>query len=658
MKLLDIKDFQPYSSVSDTDRILMVKGATDTDASITIGLLMSLLANKLLLPTIKDGVWYIGDKSTGISAVGKSPIIKDQIWWVWDESKNDYASTGQTVNSTFVLTKEAIEGLLTGNVISHEHSEYTVPTLTETPTESTLTWTDDDNNLYLFYVGQLCRVADESSENGYKFYQLYNILDGKAVWGEISGKGGVGQTYPNTINGEIFNDYANNIANGKNAHAEGQETNATGPRAHAEGYLTKVFAAEGHAEGRETWCLGAQGHVEGFYSIVFGATSHVEGCSYDEDYGESEATKIILGTEDEEIIRTILSNSEFFTRIYNEDSGYYTLQVNNSFFEKYIAHCSFGERSHVEGTNNICTDNSSHVEGYSNICGNKIASHGHPSVNNANHIEGSENVLHSDLNRHYAIHIEGRKNTFNGNSEIPFDVYGVHIEGANNTVDVTGNSFYTGVHVGGEYSKIKSGRCSFLHGYNLNAEVDYQVAFGKYNQTWMDGKKILFAYGIGSSDTNRKNAISVFEDGTVSIPGLIGVSVDEQIKPLNDKIEKQSKIISNLESCVNDLSHIIAKLHPELKVFVVGDRLVTTSLLDAEVSESTMTINDNDTSVADDVLVFGEYVPEPEPEPDQKAYVENNILYFSESAPVSITGDTLIITDSDIYVDSECLTIQ
>lgn len=629
-KLLDIKDFQLYSSVSDTDRILMVKGATGTDASITIGLLKNIFTEKLILPSIKDGVWFIGDNSTGISAVGKSPIIKDQIWWIWDEEKNDYVSSGQSVNSTFVLTKEAIEGLLVGNINSHEHVKYTVPTLSEKPTEETLTWTDEESNLYLFYIGQLCRVVDINEELGYKFYQLYNIADGKAVWGEISGKGGVGQTYSNTINGEIFNDYTNNIANGKNAHAEGQQTNATGPRAHAEGYLTKVFAAEGHAEGRENWCLGAQGHSEGFYSIVFGAISHVEGCSYDEDYGESEATKIILGIEDEEIIRTILSNSEFFTYIYNEDGGYYTLQVNNSFFEKYIAHCSFGERSHVEGTNNICTDNSSHVEGHNNICGNKIASHGHPSVNNANHIEGSDNVLYSDLNRHYAIHIEGYKNTFNGNSEIPFDVYGVHIEGANNSVDATGNSFYTGVHVGGEYSKIKSGRCSFLHGYHLNAEVNYQVAFGRYNQTWADGRKILFAYGIGNSDNDRKNAISIFENGEVYIPTLNSPSIDEyiaeQIKPLKNIIEVQNKKISNFESCISDLSSIIAKFHPELKVFVVGDRLVATSLLDAEVLSNKLIINDNDTSVTDDVLVFGEYVPEPEPE--QKAYVENNILYI------------------------------
>lgn len=730
MKLLDIKDFQPYSSVSDTDRILMVKGATDTDASITIGLLMNLIANKLLLPTIKDGVWYIGDKSTGISAVGKSPIIKDQIWWIWDESKNDYVSTGQTVNSTFVLTKEAIEGLLTGNVISHEHSEYTVPTLTETPTESTLTWTDDDNNLYMFYVGQLCRVADESSENGYKFYQLYNILDGKAVWGEISGKRGVGQTYPNTINGEIFNDYENNIAtgiyshsegsgggksytvsvseisgafayyynfpltfnpkkgdvhviNGKSyeildasydewsividdtqeegivvrykeepefsigtiqiqelrglalgksshkeghlsnasdnythaeghntqatgeaAHSEGRDTFANGPRSHAEGYSTSVYAANAHAEGRETWAIGSQAHVEGLYCIAIGSCSHVEG-SVQADFFVGEESSEILN--DVGNIRRFLDN---FTDAYypSEDRTYYYHKLKDEFIKKYKINAALGDSCHVEGVNNIVCDRAGHVEGYNNLVGDLIPSMGKDNVAYAPHVEGIQNKVASLLR---------------------------------------------GVHLGGVNSSIESGDYTFGHGHFLLLKNDFETAFGRYNASEVDGKKVLFAYGIGTSDTNRKNAISVFEDGTVSIPGLIGVSVDEQIKPLNDKIEEQSKIISNLESCVNDLSHIIAKLHPELKVFVVGDRLIATSLLDAEVSESTMTISDSNTSVTDDVLVFGEYVPEPE----QKAYVEEDTLYFTESASVSITGDTLIIADSGMYVDSECLTI-
>lgn len=65
-------------------------------------------------------------------------------------------------------------------------TEYVIPTLSSAPTSSTLTFTDNGVTRS-FKVGYMCRVADSSAEHGYKFYQLYNIANGKATWGEISG---------------------------------------------------------------------------------------------------------------------------------------------------------------------------------------------------------------------------------------------------------------------------------------------------------------------------------------------------------------------------------------------------------------------------------------------------------------------------------------
>lgn len=62
---------------------------------------------------------------------------------------------------------------------------YTVPTLGAVPTEDTLTWTDADNKQQDFQVGYMCRVADETSETGYTFYQLNAIEEGKAVWSKV-----------------------------------------------------------------------------------------------------------------------------------------------------------------------------------------------------------------------------------------------------------------------------------------------------------------------------------------------------------------------------------------------------------------------------------------------------------------------------------------
>lgn len=55
---------------------------------------------------------------------GKSPIIKNASWWIWDEQSGAYKDSGMSVSSQYTLTKEAIEGVLTGDVSSHTHSAY------------------------------------------------------------------------------------------------------------------------------------------------------------------------------------------------------------------------------------------------------------------------------------------------------------------------------------------------------------------------------------------------------------------------------------------------------------------------------------------------------------------------------------------------------
>lgn len=55
---------------------------------------------------------------------GKSPIIKNASWWIWDEASGAYKDSGMSVSSQYTLTKEAIEGVLTGDVSSHTHSAY------------------------------------------------------------------------------------------------------------------------------------------------------------------------------------------------------------------------------------------------------------------------------------------------------------------------------------------------------------------------------------------------------------------------------------------------------------------------------------------------------------------------------------------------------
>ena len=375
---------------------------------------------------------------------------------------------------------------------------------------------------------------------------------------------GVGRKNPDYPGAEYFNDYTNNKAAGAYAHAEGKETVATGPRAHTEGYRTSVYAADAHAEGRETWCLGAQGHVEGLYGISWGAGSHTEG-TVQADF-EVEGKAIL---NDEESIRDFLGL--FTTQYYPNGEGtepYYYWKINDSFFTSYYTHGAFGVNTHAEGINNIVCDKAGHVEGYNNVAGDMIPGHGQDSK-----------------------------------------VYAPHVEGIGNKVA----SRLWAVHAGGGYNTILSGNYTFAHGYNLSVSNDYEVSFGRYNLSVVNGVKVLFSYGIGSS-TERKNAFSVLEDGTVVIPNLeaenMTAAINAAIAPISTKVNNN---YNELKGITDEHTRQIADLLKLIQegggggsanAYVVGSTLVITSRLESSVEGEKLTITDSDASVIGEVLTI------------------------------------------------------
>lgn len=431
----------------------------------------------------------------------------------------------------------------------------------------------------------------------------FKTVNGESILGEgdieISSEGGngVGRNYPGYKNAEIFNDYENNKAAGAYAHAEGMNTNATGPRSHAEGHKTNVFAADAHAEGRETWCVGPQGHVEGSYSICLGGNSHVEGTAFQEDLPGEGVRPVLLN--DEETIRTFVET--FGTD--NQDNYNNTFLIRfEQLYKDYCVHIALGERSHAEGANNFVCDNTSHVEGYNNICGDLYFAHSAPRVHKANHVEGVNNVLYS-----------GNKSSIQN--------FCVHIEGETNIV--YGGCSYS--HIGGKDCKVGDlsqegmSRYSFGHGLGIVLKNDYSTSFGRYNLYEIEGKNVLFSYGIGD-DGRRDNALSILEDGTVVIPRLDGGSVKEQIdaaiQPLINKVNNMYKeltgIIDEQSKRIQDLLALIPSVKVENdifmigtpKAFVIGSLLVLTRNLPAGVSDDTLTITDTSVEVDNDILTI------------------------------------------------------
>lgn len=69
--------------------------------------------------------------------------------------------------------------------------DFYVPDRSAAPDETVLTYLDTDGGECDYRIGQMCRVPDTESDEGYSFYMLYDITtDGRAVWAQGGGGGG------------------------------------------------------------------------------------------------------------------------------------------------------------------------------------------------------------------------------------------------------------------------------------------------------------------------------------------------------------------------------------------------------------------------------------------------------------------------------------
>lgn len=163
---------------------------------------------------------------------------------------------------------------------------------------------------------------------------------------------------------------------------------------------------------------------------------------------------------------------------------------------------AIGKASHAEGYNNTVVGERSHAEGGSN---KNYSKYGHAEgADNTIGIEGTDGTING-----YKSHAEGSSNTVTGNCS--------HAEGSSNTA--SGN--YS--HAEGNKAKA-SGDGSHAEGYYTEAKNSCEHASGMYNKSNNkdENSQTIFSIGIGTSDTDRKNAIEVFKNGQVFIEGIGG----------------------------------------------------------------------------------------------------------------------------------------
>lgn len=291
-------------------------------------------------------------------------------------------------------------------------------------------------------------------------------------------------------NGEVFNDYTNNTADGDNSHAEGIKTKSSGNYSHTEGYTTQAKGVASHAEGQHTTASGIGAHAEGADTQALGDCSHAEGQLTNATASNSHAE----------------GNSTVASGVNSHTEGYNTKATKvNSHAEGQLTNAS-GLSSHAEGRETEAVGDYSHAEGFQTEA-NKNNSHAEGRITVANgdasHAEGDETQAsgkwshaegYMSLSEGIASHAEGQYTTASGDYS--------HAEGTST------RALYINAHAEGQDTMAGAANAHAEGQGTVTAEVGGHVA-GKYNAVVANG---LFNFGIGSSNDKRKSAMII--DGT------------------------------------------------------------------------------------------------------------------------------------------------
>ena len=263
-------------------------------------------------------------------------------------------------------------------------------------------------------------------------------------------------------NTKALNDYAHaeghgTTASGLNTHAEGLNTTALGHNSHTEGWNTESSGQNAHAEGRGTTAYGTSSHAEGCNTTASEYNAHAEGCNTIASGKDSHA----------EGLNTTASGYNSHTEGWNTESS-----GQNAHAEGRNTTAS-GYCSHAEGSSTISSNDSSHTEGY-----------GTEASGCYSHAEGNSTIASG-----CGSHAEGCGTTASG-------CYS-HTEGVGTTASGCGS------HAEGIYT-ININKASHVEGrYNVGTSTD-----------------TIHETGIGTDNSNRKNAFEIYNDGTLTAPEL------------------------------------------------------------------------------------------------------------------------------------------
>ena len=309
-------------------------------------------------------------------------------------------------------------------------------------------------------------------------------------------------------------------AYGQYSHTEGRETKA-GYIAHAEGSKTKAIGNASHAEGTNTQALNSNTHAEGYNTEVKGYAGHAEGylTKVLADYGHAEGENTEVST---------------FSRGAHAE-GVQTKASNTASHAEGCATKALGTSSHAEGQGesldnpNLAQGDYSHVEGEKN-----------KALGIAAHSEGGATVATGNFS-----HSEGRFTRAHG---LWSHVEGGGVEGDEDNYGAFGPISHCEGYATKTYSSANS---AHVEGRFTEANNMAEHACGIYNKSTKSSdasQATHFSIGIGSSNTNRKNAFEVKQNSDVYITGIGGYDGTNAVTA-----NAQGIIAKSVQEVINEL---------------------------------------------------------------------------------------------------------
>ena len=339
---------------------------------------------------------------------------------------------------------------------------------------------------------------------------------------------------------------------GDYSHSEGDNCVAYGVGSYASGCVTYSQGLYSHTEGNMTNASGDYSHAEGNYAISVGDGSHSEGnlTLASGDYSHAEGTKTLA----------IGFNSHA--------EGESTKTIGDSSHAEGISCISTGLGAHSEGSGSHASGEASHAEGLRCIV-NGIASHA----------EGGDTHASGDYS-----HAEGGATLASG--------IGSHTEGYSTIAEGEDS------HAEGSFSRA-SGEASHAEGYCTIANNTAEHAEGMYNfsNSGEEGgpeAKTISSIGIGTDDSDRKNAFEVMQNGDVYINGIGDYdgknAVFSEDSPISYSLQY---VVNNLGDNLQDLSNTVSGLDSKIDNEINNLNTNLSNRIDTIENASTYTAGDN-----------------------------------------------------------------